>query len=618
MNFTLVTPDDTWVNSMQGQALPECLAFRTRHRADVAFIVTMAGRIIQMQSGFAMLESAYAQPNNAANIMMKNLLDLCIGVLAFYLFGYTIAFGESYDVGIADAGFDLAHWFCSFSYATTAATINSGALAGRVAFFPYLALSTMMTGLVYPISARLVWGHGWLQQMGFVDFAGSATVHLVGAVSALVSTMICGPRIGRFPEYRSWRKPWSWLFGEKHDDQYYRVPQDPVEKKVFISFRRCRHPVQLLFGTFLLLVGFLAFNPASTFSVTSGHDLVMAHASATTLLAAAGAGIGGMAYSMARTRSTVVRVPELTNALIGGLVASCACCVVIPLPVAPLVGLIAALLTLSVEELLAYFQVDDAVGAVAAHGPSGAWGTLAVSLFAEKHCSGNSEIVGLFFGGGEEAWKHLGIQCTGILMLTGISLGFTYVIVMLVDFLFGFRCSRACELIGLDFWEHQFDDGSLQSNNDKAALFDLAQMREDLSRRNRHLDSVVPKKWRSPSKSYVDVTESVDSRESRARTSTTSQSMSSESTDLPKSGESAEPAQVGLSDQKDPHIAVLTEKVADLERKIALLTLGHLRQKGERKGTTEDVCGTRVTAEAASQESSPMAPLRTTRSDPGY
>lgn len=212
----------------------------------------MAGRIIQMQSGFAMLESAYAQPNNAANIMMKNLLDLCIGVLAFYVFGYTIAYGETEDVGIADAGFDLAHWFCCFSYATTAATINSGALAGRVAFFPYLALSTMMTGLVYPISARLVWGGGWLQQMGFVDFAGSATVHLVGAVSALVSTMICGPRIGRFPEYRAWRKPLSWIFGEKHNDQYYRVPEDPVEKKVFIPFRRCRHPVQLLFGTFLL------------------------------------------------------------------------------------------------------------------------------------------------------------------------------------------------------------------------------------------------------------------------------------------------------------------------------------------------------------------------------
>lgn len=104
--------------------------------------------------------------------MMKNLLDLCIGCIAFYIFGYTIAFGETYDVGIADAGFDLAHWFCSFSYATTAATINSGALAGRVAFFPYLALSTMMTGLVYPISAHLVWGNGWLEQLGFVDFAG--------------------------------------------------------------------------------------------------------------------------------------------------------------------------------------------------------------------------------------------------------------------------------------------------------------------------------------------------------------------------------------------------------------------------------------------------------------
>lgn len=599
LNPAQVLPDASWFMKMQAQALPECLAFRTRHRADVAFIVTMAGRIIQMQSGFAMLESAYAQPNNAANIMMKNLLDLCIGVLAFYVFGYTIAYGETEDVGIADAGFDLARWFCCFSYATTAATINSGALAGRVAFFPYLALSTMMTGLVYPISARLVWGGGWLQQMGFVDFAGSATVHLVGAVSALVSTMICGPRIGRFPEYRAWRKPLSWIFGEKHNDQYYRVPEDPVEKKVFIPFRRCRHPVQLLFGTFLLLVGFLAFNPASTFSITDGDDLVMAHASATTLLAAAGAGVGGMAYSMARTRSSVVRVPELTNAVIGGLVASCACCTVIPLPIAPLVGLIASLLTLSVEELLVYVQVDDAVGAVAAHGPSGAWGTIAVSLFAQKHCgAGNSEVVGIFFGGGTDGWKHLGVQTLGVLILTGISLGFTYVIVMLVDFLFGFRCSRACELIGLDFWEHQFDDGSLQTNNDKATLFGLAQMRADLSRRNRHLDSVVPKKWRSPTKSYMDVTASENSS-------------SSEVFPAPQ------PHPLNAN-EKDVHgdkatIQKLAKKVEDLEHKISLLTVGMLR---DRSKTTEDICGTgnRFSRDASSEES-PVAPVRTTKSD---
>eukprot|EP00434_Breviolum_minutum_P014273 symbB.v1.2.012582.t1/scaffold851.1/size159786/8 len=605
MDLSQISPDASWLSSMQAQALPECAAFRTRHRADVAFIVTMAGRIIQMQSGFAMLESAYAQPNNAANIMMKNLLDLCIGVLAFYTFGYTIAYGDTYDVGVADAGFDLAHWFCCFSYATTAATINSGALAGRVAFFPYLALSTMMTGLVYPISARLVWGGGWLQQMGFVDFAGSATVHLVGAVSALVSTMICGPRIGRFPEYRAWRKPCKWIFGEKHDDQYYRVPQDAVEKKVFIPFRRCRHPVQLLFGTFLLLVGFLAFNPASTFSITSGQDLVMAHASATTLLAAAGAGVGGVAYSMVRTRSSVVRVPELTNAVIGGLVASCACCTVIPLPIAPLVGLIASLLTLSVEEFLVYAQVDDAVGAVAAHGPSGAWGTIAVSLFAEKHCAGDSELVGVFFGGGAGAWKHLGTQVLGVLILTGISLGFTYVIVMLVDFLFGFRCSRACELIGLDFWEHQFDDGSLQSNHDKATLFNLAQMRADLSCRTRHFDtvvhSVVPQKWqRSPSKRYVDTA---------SETSSSSDVFPIAPANLPPN------TKADLDGDKADKVMIqkLCKKVEDLEHKLSLLTVGMLRDKAK---TSEDICGTRPRADSAAiEDASPVAPVCTTKSD---
>jgi len=605
MDLSQISPDASWLSSMQAQALPECAAFRTRHRADVAFIVTMAGRIIQMQSGFAMLESAYAQPNNAANIMMKNLLDLCIGVLAFYTFGYTIAYGDTYDVGVADAGFDLAHWFCCFSYATTAATINSGALAGRVAFFPYLALSTMMTGLVYPISARLVWGGGWLQQMGFVDFAGSATVHLVGAVSALVSTMICGPRIGRFPEYRAWRKPCKWIFGEKHDDQYYRVPQDAVEKKVFIPFRRCRHPVQLLFGTFLLLVGFLAFNPASTFSITSGQDLVMAHASATTLLAAAGAGVGGVAYSMVRTRSSVVRVPELTNAVIGGLVASSACCTVIPLPIAPLVGLIASLLTLSVEEFLVYAQVDDAVGAVAAHGPSGAWGTIAVSLFAEKHCGGDSELVGVFFGGGAGAWKHLGTQVLGVLILTGISLGFTYVIVMLVDFLFGFRCSRACELIGLDFWEHQFDDGSLQSNHDKATLFNLAQMRADLSCRTRHFDtvvhSVVPQKWqRSPSKRYVDTA---------SETSSSSDVFPIAPANLPPN------TKADLDGDKADKVMIqkLCKKVEDLEHKLSLLTVGMLRDKAK---TSEDICGTRPRADSAAiEDASPVAPVCTTKSD---
>jgi len=171
---------------------------------------------------------------------------------------------------------------------------------------------------------------------------------------------------------------------------------------------------------------------------------------------------------------------------------------------------------------------------------------------------------------------------------------------MLVDFLFGFRCSRACELIGLDFWEHQFDDGSLQTNMDKATLFGLAQMRADLSRRSRHLDSVVPKKWRSPTKSYMDVTASETSS-------------SSEVFPVPHHVNVA-------NDQKDAHggdkatIQKLVKKVEDLEHKISLLTVGMLR---DRSKTTEDICGTgdRFSHRAESEEASPVAPVRTTKSD---
>ena len=222
-------------------------------------------------------------------------------------------------------------------------------------------------------------------------------------------------------------------------------------------------------------------------------------------------------------------------------------------------------------------------------------------------------MVGIFFGGGADGWKHLGIQALGLLILTGISLGATYVIVMLVDFLFGFRCSRACELIGLDFWEHQFDDGSLQTNNDKATLFGLAQMRADLSRRTRHLDSVVPNKWRSPSKSYMDVTAS--------ETSSSSDVFPLPAVNAGISGINEKDMKDGDRDKAAMH--KLAKKVEQLEHKIALLTVGMLRDKSK---TSEDICGTRprythadhadsFASQEAEADESPVAPIRTTKSD---
>lgn len=573
LNLTGLLPDERWIAEMRHDASAECEAFRGHHRADVTYVVTMAARIIQMQSGFAMLESAYQQPNNSANIMMKNMLDLCIGVLAFFLFGYYIAYWDTHQIGgFADAGVDLAHWFCCFSYATTAATINSGALAGRVAFFPYLFLSTVMTGVLYPICAYLSWGNGWLQQFGFVDFAGSVVVHQVGAVSALVSTCILGPRIGRFKNYRSWKGVWSIVFWERHDDAYYQEPQDPAEKKVFIPFRKCRHPVQLLFGTFLLLVGFLAFNPASTFATTLGQDLVVAHSSATTLLAAAGGGIGGMIFSMVYTRSTVVRVPELTNAVIAGLVASCAPAAVMPLSVSPLVGFVAAILTLGFEEMLAYKQIDDAVGAVAAHGPSGAWGAIAVALFADKHCGGNPDVVGIVFGGGEAAWLLLAKQLLGMVILCGISIGITYFSVYLIDVTVGFRCTRACELIGLDFWEHQFNDGSFEKDNDKAEFFNAAKLRESLS------SSCWPS-FNSPEKRYMAEQKVRELNEEQARKASEAEGKKEEK----------EKAEAGMD--LGIEVAILKKQVQMLQSQIHLLAAGRIRDEGEKEALGEDMFG---------------------------
>lgn len=572
LNLTGLLPDERWIAEMRHDASAECEAFRGNHRADVTYVVTMAARIIQMQSGFAMLESAYQQPNNSANIMMKNMLDLCIGVLAFFLFGYYIAYWDTHQIGgFADAGVDLAHWFCCFSYATTAATINSGALAGRVAFFPYLFLSTVMTGVLYPICAYLSWGNGWLQKLGFVDFAGSVVVHQVGAVSALVSTCILGPRIGRFKNYRAWKGVWSVVFWERHDDAYYREPQDPAEKKVFIPFRKCRHPVQLLFGTFLLLVGFLAFNPASTFATTLGADLLVAHSSATTLLAAAGGGIGGMLFSMVYTRSTVVRVPELTNAVIAGLVASCAPAAVMPLSVSPLVGFVAAILTLVFEEMLAYKQIDDAVGAVAAHGPSGAWGANAVALFADKHCGGNPDVVGLVFGGGEAAWLLLAKQLLGMVVLCGISIGITYFSVYLIDVTVGFRCTRACELIGLDFWEHQFNDGTFDKDNDKAEFFNAAKLRESLN------SSCWPS-FSSPEKRYMAEQKVRELNEEQAR-------KASEAETKKEEREKAEEAGMDLGIE----VAILKKQVQMLQSQIHLLAAARIRDEKETPG--EDMFG---------------------------
>lgn len=484
--------DVGWIMDSKAALSAECQVTRVRHRADEIFLLMMGGRIIAMQSGFGMLESAFARPMNSANVMMKNLMDMFFGCIAFFLFGYGLAFDNL--KGPYTDNFDFGFWFIHFSYATTAATIDSGALVGRVSFIPYLSLSFFITGVVYPVTVRWVWSEvGFLNKMGYIDFAGSSVVHLTGATCAFITICVCGPRIGRFPGYRAWRGIWRTIFVERNDSEWYRGPLTEVERIVFQPIKLCHNPVQLLFGVFLLLVGFLAFNPASTFSTTLGHDLIASRATVTTLLSSAGGAVASFIHAIVTTRSLVIKVPNFVGAVIGSMVSSCACCHVVPPLLALFVGFIGGLIALAAQDLLTYLQYDDPVGAVSAHGPPGAWGTICVALFAKPHCQ--SDVRGLVFGGGAEAMEMLGTQLTGLCVIIGWAAGTSYVATVLLDLFCGFRCNRATELIGLDYTEHHYDDGSFQSDPNKAMVMNEAPVRDCLVER--------VKETLSPSKEYV-------------------------------------------------------------------------------------------------------------------
>lgn len=486
-----------WVAEMAAAASPQCQGQRVRHRADTIYLLLMGGRVLAMQTGFALLEAAYGRPMNAANIMMKNIMDLLLGAFIFYVCGYEIAFGSPTEwIDISD--FDHAFWFLQFTYATTAATIDSGALAGRVSFLAYLALSTVMTGMIYPVAARWCWGGGWLQELGFVDFAGSGVVHLVGAVSALVAMSICGPRIGKFNDYRGWKGVWRIVFLERNDDEFYQLPKNEVEKAIYSPIKSMQNPVQLLFATFSLLCGFLAFNPASTFSTIRNADNLAARITVVTLLSASAGSLACIVVSAVRFRSLVLTVPHLTNAVLGGLIASCASCHCVPPAMGMVIGFVGACLTLAFEPVMAKLQLDDVVGTVAVHGVPGAWGVIAVALFARPHCQ--SDLRGLFFGGGQEALRLLGVQVIGLLALIAFTAVATYVTVVAIDLVFGFRSSRAAELIGLDFIEHRIDDGSLRLDTAKAEALSIQPDRDCLVARAR----VCRRTTLSPEKLYLD------------------------------------------------------------------------------------------------------------------
>ncbi len=388
-----------------------------------------AALVFWMQAGFAMVETGFTRAKNAGNILMKNLMDFCIGTIVFILIGFNLLLGEDLVGLIGKPGFDIFSSYESFDWSNfvfnlvfcaTTATIVSGAMAERTKFLSYCIYSAVISALIYPIEAHWIWGGGWLAQLGFHDFAGSCAIHMVGGISALIGAKLLGPRIGKYVK-------------------------DETGKVVKVNaFPGHSLPLGCL-GCFILWLGWYGFNGAAATSVEQLGSIFL-----TTTVAPAAATVVCMIFTWIRYGKPDVSM--CLNASLAGLVAITAPCDVTDCFGALIIGSVAGLLVVFGVWFLDYvLRIDDPVGAVAVHCLNGIWGTIATGLFATTSAPGNDTLVGLFYGGG---FTLLGIQLLGVLAVaawTAVTITITFLIIKACV---GLRVSAEEETLGLDVTEH--------------------------------------------------------------------------------------------------------------------------------------------------------------------
>ena len=337
-----------------------------------------AALVFWMQAGFAMVEAGFTRAKNAGNIIMKNLMDFCIGTVTFIVIGFSLLLGEDllgfigkpgFDVFSAYGSFDWSNFVFNLVFCATTATIVSGAMAERTKFLSYCVYSAVISGLIYPIEAHWIWGGGWLSQMGFHDFAGSCAIHMVGGICAIIGAKLLGPRIGKFSTDKS--------------GKITKVNAIPGHNLTIGAL-----------GCFILWFGWYGFNGAACTSVEQLGSVFL-----TTTMAPGIATVVCMIFTWIKYGKPDVSM--CLNASLAGLVAITAPCDVTDAAGAIVIGAVAGLLVCFGVWLLDYkLHIDDPVGAVAVHMMNGIWGTIAVGLFATKSAPGNDSVVGLFYGGG--------------------------------------------------------------------------------------------------------------------------------------------------------------------------------------------------------------------------
>ena len=372
-----------------------------------------------MQAGFTLVETGMTRSKNAANIAMKNLLDICVGSLTYWLVGYSLMYGDTSNGWFFWSGLmqgEGADLFFQTMFAATAATIVSGAIAGRTKYSTYAIFSIVMTALIYPIAGGWQWqGSGWLTELGFIDFAGSSIVHSVGGWAALVAAIMVGPRIGKFVDGK--------------------VLPIPGHNQILATL-----------GVFILWLGWFGFNGGSQLAWGGADAIGASNVVLITNLAAAAGGLGALVTTWIWYGKP--NLPQTLNGALAGLVSITAGCGNMTSVGAVVAGLIGGIIVVfSIEFIEKKLKVDDAIGAVSVHGVVGVWGTVVIGLWGIDGDTG----IGLFNGGGA---GQLGVQALGALAYAVWAVVLSFIVFKILKSTMGLRVTEEEETLGLDLSEH--------------------------------------------------------------------------------------------------------------------------------------------------------------------
>lgn len=397
---------------------------------DTGWMLIGAALVFFMQAGFAMVETGFTRAKNAGNIIMKNLMDFCLGTPLFWFIGFGLMFGaggkfigtlDFFADGVVGEGYNWGTLIFQTVFCATAATIVSGAMAERTKFSAYCVYSAVISAVIYPISGHWIWGGGWLSELGFHDFAGSAAVHLVGGIAAFVGAKILGARIGKYDK-------------------------DGKPRAIL------GHSLTLgALGVFILWFCWFGFNGGSTVALSGGADETAARVFVTTNLSAAMATVTVLAITWIRYKKPDISMT--LNGSLAGLVAVTAGCDTVTPMGAAAIGIIAGFVVVfGIEFIDQKLKIDDPVGAVGVHGMCGAVGTLLVGVFGYyEYGTNNVNPVGLVYGGGFNA---LLVQFIGVIsVIAWVSITMTIAFLIIKNTM-GLRVSKEEEIMGLDIQEH--------------------------------------------------------------------------------------------------------------------------------------------------------------------